>query len=221
MTSLKTTAVAIVLALAAATARANVISYIRSLGIATVVDSIALTTGASVEVVPTSGFQVLGGQTDTFQFDSRYLWPEDDFTVYYSYDGIPRAPWSSRIPVADTWYQLPAGDPPLSAIMFTIGTIGVEDGSRAAERARIRARASGGSVAFVLSLPVAGRAVVDVFDGTGRLVRTLADRMFGAGEHRLAWDRCNTRGRQVGAGIYLVRLSVGSSRSLAKLVLVD
>ena len=48
-------------------------------------------------------------------------------------------------------------------------------------------------------LASAGRAQVRVYDVAGRLVRTLADRTFDAGEHALTWDGTDDEGRQVGA----------------------
>ena len=60
-----------------------------------------------------------------------------------------------------------------------------------------------------VELAVPGRAdvCVDVFDVTGRRVRTLLDRSVGAGEYRLLWDGRGDDGRQAAAGIYFVRLT--------------
>jgi hypothetical protein len=51
-------------------------------------------------------------------------------------------------------------------------------------------------------LAKADRVQVKVFDVSGRLVRTLADRMFQAGEHDLFWDGTDDSGRQVARGVY-------------------
>lgn len=47
---------------------------------------------------------------------------------------------------------------------------------------------------------------VKVFDVSGRLVRTLADRKFPAGEHTLQWDGVDNAGRQLPRGVYFTQL---------------
>ena len=47
---------------------------------------------------------------------------------------------------------------------------------------------------------------VKVFDVSGRLVRTLADRKFKAGEHSLVWDGVDNAGRQLPRGVYFTQL---------------
>jgi len=47
---------------------------------------------------------------------------------------------------------------------------------------------------------------VKVFDVSGRLVRTLADRRFKAGEHSLVWDGADNGGRQLPRGVYFTQL---------------
>jgi hypothetical protein len=50
------------------------------------------------------------------------------------------------------------------------------------------------------------RARLRIFGVDGSMVRTVADRVFPAGEHRLYWDGRNDRGRDVGSGAYFVSL---------------
>ena len=45
---------------------------------------------------------------------------------------------------------------------------------------------------------------VKIYDATGRLVKTLADKIFEEGEHQLQWDAAG-----VNAGICMVRFNVG------------
>src|SRR5262249_46075873 len=47
---------------------------------------------------------------------------------------------------------------------------------------------------FAFSLPVAGRARLNIFDVRGRLVRTLVDGQFPAGRHEVIWDGTNANG---------------------------
>jgi len=53
---------------------------------------------------------------------------------------------------------------------------------------------------------------IQIFDVSGRLVRTLADRAFTAGEHRLTWDGADNGGKQVARGVYFVRSQHADSK---------
>jgi len=53
----------------------------------------------------------------------------------------------------------------------------------------------------------AGRIQVRIYDVVGRRVRTLADRVFAAGEHTLAWDGTDDAGTKLAHGVYFVRSS--------------
>lgn len=184
----------------------------------TSIDSLIFT-GRVEDTVRPTGWAADSMQYDTFDFVHMVEWPTR-LMVFGTFNGS-----SERtvipVPAPDTWYTFPL-TPTEPRLQFSVGGAGVEEQAPVAT-ARLRAGASvfSGPVALVASLPVASRGVVEVFDGTGRLVRTLADWTFAAGEQRLVWDRCDAEGRKVGTGIYLARLSAGSSRSLAKLVLVD
>jgi len=48
---------------------------------------------------------------------------------------------------------------------------------------------------------------IDVFDVRGRLVDTLADRVFSAGDHEASWDGVDARGARAASGVYFVRLT--------------
>lgn len=74
------------------------------------------------------------------------------------------------------------------------------------------------SVAF--DLPRTVRARVAVYDVTGRLVRTLADRTFGPGPQRVSWDGRTDTGAEAASGVYLVRLEAGGSADTRKAVLL-
>ncbi len=60
------------------------------------------------------------------------------------------------------------------------------------------------------ALPSPARAAVRLFDVNGRLVRTLHDGMATAGVHRMRWDGRNSRGQNIGVGIYFIQLTAGS-----------
>jgi len=60
------------------------------------------------------------------------------------------------------------------------------------------------NVHFGLAKP--DRVTARVFDVSGRLVRTLADRNFPAGEHDLFWDGTDDGGRHMERGVYFTQL---------------
>jgi hypothetical protein len=63
-----------------------------------------------------------------------------------------------------------------------------------------------GRATIRFGLPRADRVEVKLFDVSGRLVRTLADRRFATGEHEVTWDGLDDRGRAVARGVYFTRV---------------
>jgi hypothetical protein len=70
----------------------------------------------------------------------------------------------------------------------------------------------GGKATVHFGLAKADRVEVKVYDVSGRLVRTLADRNFPAGEQRLTWDGTNDQGRMVSRGVYFTQVKFINSR---------
>jgi len=66
-------------------------------------------------------------------------------------------------------------------------------------------RQGASSVRF--SIAGAGRVQIGIYDVTGRKVRSLADRVFPAGEQVLRWDGTDDSGGKVARGVYFVRTS--------------
>jgi flagellar hook assembly protein FlgD len=64
-----------------------------------------------------------------------------------------------------------------------------------------------------------GRVRIGVYDILGRRVATIADRVFAAGRHRLAWDGRDDGGRPLASGVYFCRLDTGERRETKKMVL--
>lgn len=69
------------------------------------------------------------------------------------------------------------------------------------------------------SIPESGPVRVDLFDVSGRIVRTLFDGAMARGPHALVWDGRNAAGRDVGAGVYFYRLTAGAATSTRRAVL--
>jgi len=78
-----------------------------------------------------------------------------------------------------------------------------------------------GRPAFTLNLAQAGPVRLAVYDASGRRLRAVFDsgsRPVDAGTHRVCWDGRDERDRQVGAGVYLVRLETTAGIYGTKLV---
>ena len=56
---------------------------------------------------------------------------------------------------------------------------------------------------------------VKIFDMTGRLMKTLGDKIFEQGEHQLQWDAAG-----VNAGIYIVQFNNGTYRETEKISVI-
>jgi hypothetical protein len=78
--------------------------------------------------------------------------------------------------------------------------------------------------AAIIPIRLAAAAAVraDVFDLTGRRVRELTSgKLFAAGPSQLRWDGCDTAGRRVHAGIYMVRVVAGDAHASRKIAVVE
>ena len=64
------------------------------------------------------------------------------------------------------------------------------------------------------------RAVIDIFDVSGRLVRTVLDDTLEPGKHSFEWDGMGSGGRKASAGVYFARVTAGGSVSTRKMVLI-
>lgn len=63
-----------------------------------------------------------------------------------------------------------------------------------------------GNARIHFGLASSDKVRIRMYDVTGRLVRTLADRSFNAGEYDLAWDGADDAGNQVARGVYFARI---------------
>jgi hypothetical protein len=70
------------------------------------------------------------------------------------------------------------------------------------------------------ALPRAERAVLVVYDVSGRRVATIANGLFGPGEFDASWDGTDESGRDVASGIYFARLTAGDFAAVRKTVLL-
>ena len=78
-----------------------------------------------------------------------------------------------------------------------------------------------GSTRIAYELPAAGAVRVDVFDLSGRLVRTLVDGPQGPGRETVAWDGRDDAGRALAGGIYFIRLRAETGSLVKRAVLLN
>jgi len=77
-----------------------------------------------------------------------------------------------------------------------------------------------GSTELSFALPRESHVSLQVYDVSGRLARTIADRVLPAGEHSLSWNGAADDGRRLGAGVYFVAFQCEQARSLHRIAIV-
>ncbi len=70
------------------------------------------------------------------------------------------------------------------------------------------------------SIPSAGRAVLQIYNVKGQLVRTLMDRELPAGEVKVTWDGRDNGGHRVSSGVYFCNLRTGDKKATRKMILL-
>jgi len=76
------------------------------------------------------------------------------------------------------------------------------------------------TVTIPFALPSDDRVRLSVLDAAGQVVRVLRDEVTAAGTHQVRWDGRDSAGRQVGSGLYLVRLQTEQSTRIQKIALL-
>ena len=74
------------------------------------------------------------------------------------------------------------------------------------------------SISF--SMPKDGHVLLQVYDVTGALVKTLVDQTMRAGNMQATWDGTNLSGNKVASGVYLYRMAAGDFVAAKKMVLM-
>ncbi len=73
-------------------------------------------------------------------------------------------------------------------------------------------------VAF--EVPSTARVSLQVVDVGGRVVRSLVDRTLAAGRYSVGWDGRDGTGREMGPGVYFVRMAAGEFSATRKMMLI-
>lgn len=77
---------------------------------------------------------------------------------------------------------------------------------------------AGTEIEFTLS--TAQHVNLRIYNILGQVVKSLADREFPEGTHRISWDATDDRGKRVATGVYLYRLVSGAEAQTKKMVLL-
>jgi hypothetical protein len=70
------------------------------------------------------------------------------------------------------------------------------------------------------SLQTADRAVLNIYNVKGQLVKTMIDARLAAGRHSVVWDGRDASGQPVGSGVYFARLTSSTKSATRKMVLL-
>ncbi len=70
-------------------------------------------------------------------------------------------------------------------------------------------------------MPEAGSANLEVYDASGRLVRTLVSGTMAAGPHAIEWDAKNDLGDRVGSGVFYYRLNALGASAGGSVIVLD
>ncbi len=187
------------------------------------VDSVAVFVGGGVHFYVTRGWGADSMEYDTFDFERVQEWPMR-LRVFGTVDRAQEFDLNIDPPVEDSWYELPDLAPTIPMVKFRLVTVGTSEAQSAETRVSVGLRVwpiAFGQVGLQARLGREAQSRLEVYDGTGTLVRVLADGVLPAGEHLLVWDGRNSRGQRLATGIYLVRLVAGTDRATAKIVLTD
>jgi len=75
-------------------------------------------------------------------------------------------------------------------------------------------------VVITYTQPASAHVNLSVFDGSGRLVRTLFEGTGGAGSHEVSWDGLDKGGIRTRAGVYYCSMTIGGRTTSRKFVLI-
>ena len=101
----------------------------------------------------------------------------------------------------------------------SLTAVGVEEISPERVKLRIIQTLSGSGVEISYALPTASEMNLAIYDLSGKLIRTLVSGRESAGEKTVIWDRRDTSGKNLPAGIYFVKLTTPEYKTTRKVVL--
>lgn len=165
-----------------------------------------------LEIPPTSPVHLLTVDESSGWLGNRATFAIGIFDCYN--DNIALASWLAKRPLCVSWQAFVSS----GTVTDTIPCLSAVESDPFDQETNVRANTNR-SLTLVCSpnpfnaeleirfnLPRSERIVVEVYDISGRLMRTLSNDILPAGVHRLHWNGENDTGRSVSPGLYLIRL---------------
>lgn len=160
-------------------------------------------------------FQVIDWAGDTMTYDTTYFELRQlpsSFRLYARVDDTLDLPLRPPAFQEGIWYEFDL-TPVDAMVRFARVPAGINGiGQTKATAIRPAQNPTSGPVRLIGSLPAGSVPRVEVYDGTGLLVQ---------GFDGLVWDRRDSTGKAVAAGLYLLKVSSGNQSSLVKVVLTN
>ncbi|MDD5530801.1 MAG: T9SS type A sorting domain-containing protein [bacterium] len=75
-------------------------------------------------------------------------------------------------------------------------------------------------VSISYQIPIETKISLKIYDITGKLIKTLEDRICKPGYYKVQWDAKNTKGEKVSTGIYFYKFSTANFTAVKKMVIV-
>ncbi len=76
------------------------------------------------------------------------------------------------------------------------------------------------STAINYSIQKPGRALIEVYNSNGQMVKQLMDQELTPGQYSIIWDATNKNGDPAKSGFYFYKITLGEFSSIEKMILV-
>jgi flagellar hook assembly protein FlgD len=76
------------------------------------------------------------------------------------------------------------------------------------------------STSFRYDIPVQSDVIINIYDGLGRLVRTLINESKEPGRYTAIWDGRNNENQNVASGLYICRIKAGNFVNVKKMLML-
>jgi hypothetical protein len=123
------------------------------------------------------------------------------------------------------WEGTPVGGGMVAVYSNHYGLVGAEENGRLPSRGERLSLTARGPASHVVHLsavvPQSGPARLDVFDETGKRVRSMSCRFDSPGRHDVEWDGREEQGTPAPNGAYFCRLRTKTGEAAAKAVLLE
>lgn len=175
----------------------------------------------------TGAWAVTGGGTEQLCYDfNRYLiqeeFPVGDALYSGKYHATSIYGWQHIYEYMNLYNLNLYGDPALELAGSSVGVAGeaVSPVPVAPELSTCEPNPFSSTATLRVTLPVAGEVHAMVFDVSGRVVATIVDDTFPTGEALLVWDGRDSRGRELGDGVYFAVVEAGGDTLVRRVVLI-